>query len=312
MFKGFFNRMMYGRSDRPDLLVEDMAQNKFQLFFEILGIKIWELIKLNLLLIVFLIPLLAWSYINYQALSVMIETSEAAAFGFSGVEFDNLKMTYLLGLIPCLVIAGPALAGINFIIRNYTQERHAWLWSDFVEQMKANAKQAILYMLILGVVLYFGDRMVSIYSAMESNVITVIMKTALMIFLSFFFMSSLYIFPMMVTYDMKLRHLIRNSLMFTLARLHFSVLFWVLVLLPGALLLLLSVFWSYGIIGLLIYYLIFGFTFGIYIINSYTNATFAKYMNKGNDDDKDDGKMIKENEEQEEEQVQTQAQKTTV
>ncbi len=270
MFKGFFNRMIYGRSDKPDLMPEDMAQNKFQLFFEILGVRFWDLVKLNLILLVFMIPLFIWTMMNLGVLNQ--EGLELAV---------KMQYTYqyFIGLIPCLIILGPGLAGINYVVRKYASDEHAWVWSDFKDSVKANWKQALLYMLIFGVAILLGFMAWIFYNQMAAqNFLIYVMRGLFIFFFVLFLMSSMYVFPMMVTYKLKLRYIIKNSIIFTISRLHFTIIFTILVLLPAVLLIALYMVWAYAIIGLLLFYGLFGFAFASYILNAYTHTTFEKYM----------------------------------
>ena len=60
---GLFNRMIYGNPNKPDLEIEE-KQNPIQMFFEVLKIKLWDLVKLNFLMVLFLVPAAIWTAIN--------------------------------------------------------------------------------------------------------------------------------------------------------------------------------------------------------------------------------------------------------
>lgn len=59
MFGNFFNRMYYGDPHKPDLKSEDIPKKGVALFWDILKNNFWQLINLNLLFILFCIPILS-------------------------------------------------------------------------------------------------------------------------------------------------------------------------------------------------------------------------------------------------------------
>ena len=124
--KNLFNRLMYGKSNKSDYTKEDLqGESRLKLFIDILGVKYMQLIKLNLLLVACALPLIIWSYMYFNISS-----------GLTLQEVAANQVVYVVGLIPCLLILAAPLAGITYIIKNFTQDKHVWLWKDFVEHTK--------------------------------------------------------------------------------------------------------------------------------------------------------------------------------
>lgn len=274
--KNLFNRLMYGKSNKSDYTKEDLqGESRLKLFFDILGVKYMQLIKLNLLLVACALPLIIWSYMYFN-ISSSSTLQEVAAN----------QVVYVTGLIPCLLILAAPLAGITYIIKNFTQDKHVWLWKDFVEHTKSNAKQAVLYMLVYSFALLIGQLVLYAYTSIllndASNMISILRGVFLVIYI-LAGISIMYAFPMMVTYELKLKDIIRNSLLLTIGSLNTTFLGPVLALLPFAAFFVLATVWGAGTILLLLYSLVFGLAFGIYIIVSFTTAVFDKHLSRQND-----------------------------
>jgi uncharacterized membrane protein YesL len=94
----------------------------------------------------------------------------------------------------------------------------------------------------------------------------------------FLLLSTNFAYPLMVTFELKLRHLIRNSLLLTIAKLPQTLLILVITAVIPVLLIWLTMVWGYGFLVLIAYYLLFGFSLTSFIINAYTNQVFEKII----------------------------------
>ncbi len=271
---GLFNRLIYGNPNKPDLEVEE-NQNPIKAFFEVLKLKLWDLVKLNLLFTLFVIPAALWVNVNFKAISSENVTPEI---------LDSVAFMFFLGLIPCLIIIGIALPSLSYITKSYAKEFHVWMFEDFIEKIKENWKQSLLYAFILGVVIflfYFGIRFYSL--TINELPGATILRAFLYIMTIIVLLSTTYIYPLMVTFELKFKHLLRNSMLLTIGRLPQTLLILLLTFIIPALLLWLSFVWSYGMLVFFAYYIFFGFSFTAFIFNAYTNQVFEKFiLAKGN------------------------------
>ena len=79
---GFFDRMYYGKAGKRDYSEMDMPKNRVSLFFMVLKDHVFDLVKVNLMQVIFWIPFLLWTYINLAAVqSIDTETVLAGADG---------------------------------------------------------------------------------------------------------------------------------------------------------------------------------------------------------------------------------------
>ena len=72
---GLFDRLYYGKAGKRDYSEMDMPKNRISLFFMVLKDHVFDLIKVNLMQLIFWIPFLLWTYINLAAVqSIDTET----------------------------------------------------------------------------------------------------------------------------------------------------------------------------------------------------------------------------------------------
>lgn len=104
---GLFDRLYYGKAGKRDYSEMDMPKNRISLFFMVLKDHVFDLVKVNLLQVVFWIPFLLWTYINLAAVqSIDTEAVLAAEGGAANLmsAISGYVMMWLLGLIPCIAI----------------------------------------------------------------------------------------------------------------------------------------------------------------------------------------------------------------
>ncbi|MCK9479394.1 MAG: DUF624 domain-containing protein [Firmicutes bacterium] len=209
---GFFGFFDY---TKPGKGVEkvDFAPG-FKTFFQILFERFWKLISLNLLHVFCSIPLIA------------------VLLAFVPVGDDSLMQLYkvcVIGLLYLSVVGvAPFITGFTYVLRNYTDDRHAWVFSDFFEHIRKNFKQAGLLFLIDSAIAIIIPFIFSFYTNIASPAveasefiknISIVARTFVAMFAAVYFMMHFYIYQIMITFDMKLRQIIKNSLIFTLSHL---------------------------------------------------------------------------------------------
>ena len=59
-------------------------------------------------------------------------------------ELLRLNLLYIIACIPIITI-GPATAAMTKLCRNYYQERHVYIWTDFWKAFKDNFKQGMFF-----------------------------------------------------------------------------------------------------------------------------------------------------------------------
>ena len=126
-----------------------------------------------------------------------------------------LNMLYFVFCIPIFTI-GPATAGVTKVLRNYSQEKNSFLWSDFFEAFQKNFLQALpvgLIDILLGVSIYLGFQMYPKLAA-DNKVFYIALLITAGIAITLVIMH-FYIYLMIVTVDLPLNRIIKNSFILT-------------------------------------------------------------------------------------------------
>ena len=274
--KDLMNNYFYGKQGKADFTVADLPQNRVQLFFTVLKVRWSQMALLNLLYLIIWIPAIVWT-----ALNVVVLNNNAATEGFSSA---SLVTTWLLILAPCIAITGPFTAGVTYVLRNWARDEHSFVWSDFKDTVKANWKQALAVSCISGAIpllVYVG---VTFYAGQVSvNPIFVAPVALVMLIGIVWSLAEMLAYPMLVTYQLKLKDVIRNSVLLALGKLPFSILIKLITLVFPAIILAILVFLpqitGYALLVAAILYMLFIPIFNTFITVSYANWLCETYLN---------------------------------
>lgn len=271
---GLMNSFYYGKAGKADFTPENLPTNRVQLFFEMLRVRFSGLFGVNFLYLVFCIPAILWTYINYTMMMAGLNPELGISIDFVQ---DGLLMLYLVGMVPCLTIAGVGACGSMYVLRNWARDQHSFVFSDFKDAVKANWKQGLVVGLINGFSLLLTYVCYTFYGQMTAqSVFWVIPQTLVVVLCVFWWMMQMIAFPMLVTYDMKLSQVLRNCAIITVARLPLSFLFLLGSFgIPVAVALLVP----YGYLVMILLFLLLGFSLVGLIYASYANSCFDRFLN---------------------------------
>lgn len=393
---GLMNNYFYGKAGQGDYTVEQMPTTRKQLFFTTLRVRFSSMIGLNFLHVLFVLPLLIWTFIGYQTLDLLLddqgytlggaemetayheyvlyrdeyeaienldraeqelkyelEEAEAqiakiqngetvtvteAAVVEGGEETQrnltleevtskrdqiladlekqgelrekseneaymedlranyseasrvynaykrslissNISMTLLI-MIPLIGIAGIGSTGQMYVLRNWARDEHAFLWQDYKAAIKANWKQGLVVGLLNGLSIFICYIAYFTYGDMAANNSFFLIPQMLMIVLLLvWWMMNEIIFPMMVTYKMTIRQLLRNSAIMVIARLPLSFVILLGSLLVPAAILFLIPYVQISLLVLILFYGLIGYSLTGFVYASYANSCFDKFLN---------------------------------
>lgn len=272
------NQRLQGKCDKPDYTADDLPETRIRLFGMVLKARWNGLMGVNLLYGAAWLPAIVWTIVNV----VMFTAQETRQTAAETVEYLTM---YFLVLVPCVSLTGPFTAGVSYVMRNWARDEHSFVWSDYWDAVRANWKQALLVSIISG----FGPLVVYVcwmyYGAMEdvySAFAWIAMGLALLAFILWKLIEML-IYTIMVTYDLKFKELIYNSMLLSIAKLPLAVGIKLLTLvLPilGILIVFIvphSETYVFLIVGFL--YMVFVPAVNRLILASYANAMCENYMN---------------------------------
>lgn len=299
MFGRFMNNYFYGKSGKGDYTKEDLPGTRSQLFWETLRTRFSGLMRLNLIYMVAWLPAIAVivyylmmmysATVNLIDLQTQMEAGTLAAADFAAQQslysdaVKTIALRGLLFLVPALAITGPFTAGISLVTRNWARDEHAFLWSDYKDAFKENWKQGLITSVITGFVPMVTYVCWVFYGEMaKTNTLFIIPQVLTLLLALLWMMSLMYTYPMMVTYTLRYRDLLRNSFLLTVGRLPATVGLKLLSCVPMAIAAVVSLvtpYFQWALLICMLYYVLIGFSLSRFVGASYSNAVFDKYIN---------------------------------
>lgn len=284
MFGKWMNNFYYGKSGKGDYRKEDLPTNRWQLFWEMLRIRFSALVRLNLMYVVAWLPTMVVLMLGVMSLLTgLTESADENEMALTAIElFQSISVSTLLLLVPCVTITGLVTPGVCYVTRNWARDEHAFVWTDFKDAIKANWKQSLVVSLITSVVPLIVYVCWQFYGQMASSSAFMVVPQVLVLMLGIIWsLSVTYFHPLIVSYQLKLRDVLRNGILLAVARLPMSIGIRLLHCVPVILGLGLAFFVNplWCIMGLFLYYLLIGFSLSRFVTASYTNGVFDKYIN---------------------------------
>ena len=297
MFGKFMNNYYYGKSGKGDYQKDDLPRTRWQLFWEMLRVRFAGLFRLNIVSVIAWLPAmyvliqLMSNLFNIAGVAQTVEMDPSAATPEQLELVQNLRPLYnsvimrsLLLLVPAIAITGPFQAGMAYVTRNWARDEHAFVWSDFKDALIVNWKQSLVISFITGLVpliVYVGYQF---YGDMgQQNMLFVVPQMLTAMLGLVWTLALVYFYPMMVTYKLNLRTLLRNAFLLSVGRLPQTAGARLVMLVPT--LLALAVSWfipAYTIYALMVlagYYLLIGNALARFVYASLSNAVFDKFIN---------------------------------
>lgn len=178
-------------------------------FFEIFWRKLSKLIQLNL---IFMIPL-----VIVAAMMVGVFLLPIPHFAFFSSLLGPVDLYNVYAVPFPMVFLAPFTAGMAYVTRNFAREEHAFVWSDFWDAVKSNWKASLLNGLVVYVAYVVLSFSFLFYANRATDNLLFLIPLALigLIALMVFF-AQFYIPVMIVTFDLKLRHIYKNALIFSI------------------------------------------------------------------------------------------------
>lgn len=201
----------------------------------------------------------------------------------TGADLDAMQYInrFFWGLLPCMLIIGPARAGLAQVMRNWAAEEYISAIPVFIDGFKENWKQALIISALAGVfpVAAWYGLLTSIHSG-TSYMITILIVACVLY--GFFLLAQQILFPSIVTYELPLKVHIKNAFILTVLRLPSALL--ICAASMGVVILYIVIVairpdWVYAaLIVPVLYYFFVGFSVTELIRASYYRSLRAKYF----------------------------------
>lgn len=196
---GFFNFSKEGPG-----VSKDLYETPMQIFFGVLFRKFWKFMRISLMYFVSTIPL--WGLMFVVSTNDVVSKVSMYSFIF-----------IIISVIGCPLLN----TGFAFVLRNFSRQRHAWIFHDLITNIKNNLKQSFCLLLLdlFMVVMAFSCYVFYCNPQLSGGMLFSILCVFYIFVFSVYFMMHYFIYTIMVTFDMKFGEILKNSFLLTIIKL---------------------------------------------------------------------------------------------
>ena len=292
--KGIFSRLIEGPERSEDYARKTLPTNRWALGWDLFKTNMGKMMKINFLMLIFLLPILAVFYFRSVLISGQAALSpfvQNIGIGYPAYPFItgtaesivlNADVFTFIAIFILSLVAAVGISGGFYVMRNLVWTEGVFVASDFWSGVKKNYKtvlhSTLLYVIVLAITFLSIDLSnVQIAYNPSSTVVFTISKVISWVFIVFFTAVYLFMLTLGVTYELKFTKLLRNALIFTIGLLPLNVFFMALAL--AILLFLLfdisSIFFAFGLIAIFVL----GISLFTLIWTNYSQWAFDEFLN---------------------------------
>ncbi len=284
--KGLMSRLIEGPERSENYARSTLPSNRWQLGWDIFKTNFTKILLLNLILLLFAVPIIAIILFRSLNVSVMADTVPFASFftypyvgSLSGYIESiqiraDLQSTVFLPLAAIILAVG--LSGVLYILRNMVWTEGVFVGSDFWRGVKNNflviTGTLVLYSVLLVLGIFSLDFSQYLIAMGNSVVLMTITKVVTYITLGFLTIMMMHMLTMAVTYQLSFFKLIRNAFVLTVSLLPFNIFFALFALVNVLLYMIIPM------LGILVFIFI-GISGGLLVWTVYSHWIYDKYIN---------------------------------
>ena len=294
--RGLITRLMEGREKSEEYARSTLPTNRWQLFWDIFKGNFGKIVKVNLLTLIFFVPLIA-----VVLFYILLVESNGMIYPFGanlGVGYPAAPMqqgiaellavqngfVLYVGLILSGFIAAIGLAGGMYVVRNMVWTEGIFVTNDFWRGIKLNYKNALqtillftVALLLTGSMIRFAEFSIVVESLTGWRLVMMrISQGTSYAVLALVGMLCFWMIALGVNYKFKFLSMLRSAFLITIATLPQTIFFGVLALLPFACFLIGgSTFLTFGILLLLL----FGISYALLVWLDFAQWLFDQYIN---------------------------------
>ncbi len=134
-----------------DYTVDMLPHTRRQVFWDVLKIRGWSMVKLGLLLLAFSFPLSLTVLVEDVAVAQMYAASKDLTAQTLTLYFVEIRNLHALVNIPLWMLFSVGFSGAAHVIRQYAWGENASLRYDFLKGIRQNGKQMLFLFLFAGV-----------------------------------------------------------------------------------------------------------------------------------------------------------------
>ena len=293
--KGFITRLLEGKEKSEEYARSTLPTNRWQLFWDIFKGNLGKLVKVNLLTILFFIPMIA-----VIVICAMVAEASGQIYPFGanvGIGFpafpslqgqaESLALqnnfVLFLGIFITSAAAAVGLAGGMYVIRNMVWTEGIFVANDFWRGVKLNFKNALQTAIFFTATLFLCKMMIDVSELAIAGDVSKgqevwlrISQGASYLFITIAAMMSLWMIALGVNYNMKFFLLFKNAFLMTIGTFPQTVFFGVLALWPFALFLIGG---SLFIVIAVILTLLLSLSYALLVWLDFAQWVFDKFIN---------------------------------
>lgn len=224
-----FNMGLFNNYMKPGPGIDKNAPKKkgIFLYFELYFRHFWDFIKENMLYFIFSIPMLlvmhfAVTFFDVFSISEFFSKSETA---YTATILNTLYV--LVVFVACG--SGPASAALAYMMRCVTREQHCFLLSDFWDKFKENFLYGILIWIIdviaFSLIIPVAVKYYYLQYTATGGLHWLIIEALLLMFSLLFTTMHMYYYQFIITFNLKFKDALKNSLIMAAAYFPINLLF---------------------------------------------------------------------------------------
>ncbi len=294
--QGWLSRMYEGKEKSEDYARNTLPTNRWSLFWDIFKGNFGKIFKVNLLMLLFFIPLFA-----VLILYILLQEGNNLVYPFGsnlGIGYpaypnqtglaelfiiQNSTFLYV-GIILSSLIAAVGLAGGMYVIRNMVWTEGIFVANDFWRGIKLNYKNALQAVLVGTLIASLCSLLLNMsefalvveeYEGFRLVLMRIFQGMTYLI-IAFAIMIAFWMIALGVNYQNKFTKLVRNAVLLSVGTLPQTVFFIALALLPYLLFLISGTFITSIAVIILV---LFGLAYTLLVWLDFAQWVFDKYLN---------------------------------
>lgn len=288
--RSIMERILLGSEKSEDYARSTLPTNRWQLFWDIFKGSFFKLVKINLLILLFLIPLIFILIMKSGLISGyqnQVPFSQSLGLGYMAI--GSLKgaaegvvlsvNTSLMLFFPVVMLIGAlGISGGAYVMRNVVWTEGSFVFRDFWHGIKTSFKKVVLLSLLFSIIIYIfslATATADVLSVQNQTALATIIKVFAYIILVVCTTIYLHSITMVETYEISVFRAIKNSAVFVIAFFINNLAFLFCAILPLLLYLLGGIFMIIAIIIILL----FGISWALLVWTTYSQWIYDTYIN---------------------------------
>ena len=241
--------MVVGKEKSEEYARNSLPSNRWELFWDVFKGKFWQLVLINILMLLFCLPMILLFFyrsgvlssngalypfaqnfgVGYQAPLSMTGYAESILFNVNSSVFILFPVATMFA---CIGVSG----GI-YVIRNMVWTEGIFVANDFWYGIKKNFAQIFFIGLFFSVFFYLsvnGVSYINQHIAIKSAPVWLlnVAKYSIIVIFALLIIMTIFMLNLSITYELKFRHLLKNSFIFTIGLLPINAFFAVISIAP--------------------------------------------------------------------------------